>query len=405
MIKETKLSYSLIFTLAAIAALMPFAIDMYLPAMLQISHDFGVSSGAVQLTLTAFMSGFAIAQLFNGPIVDSFGRKPILMFGMVIFIVLSILSSFVIDIKELLLARASQGVASASIIVAMQAVIRDMFDKEDFSRVWSVISLNMIIAPLIAPLLGGYLSVWFGWRSIFWMLSFIGMVTMLVAYIQIPETLKIQHRQLFNVRNSIRHYVGLLTNVKAIGLILTTSFNFACLFAFITGGSFVYINVFKIPVQHVGYLFGFNIFFVIIMTVINARFVRRQGLTWMLQFALAIHFVAGILLVVGQFLHLGLWAIVVCMMMLIGTLPVISSNVMALLLADYPHIAGTVVSLSGTCRFSAGAIAAAIMSNFSMTTVWPMVLTMTICSCASFLIYWLMVKRSSTPFVALEVQL
>ncbi|MCK5817857.1 MAG: Bcr/CflA family multidrug efflux MFS transporter [Psychromonas sp.] len=404
MIKETKLSFSLIFTLAAIAALMPFAIDMYLPAMLEISHDLGVGSGAVQLTLTAFMAGFAIAQLFNGPIVDSFGRKPVLMFGMVIFIVLSILSSFVVGIKELTLARASQGVACASIVVAMQAVIRDMFDKEDFSRVLSFISLSMIIAPLIAPLLGGYLSVWFGWRSIFWVLSLIGMVTMLVAYIQIPETLKIEHRQLFNAHNSIRHYVRLFTNVKTMGLILTTSFNYACLFAFITGGSFVYINVFKIPVQHVGYLFGCNIIFIIIMSVINARFVRRQGLTWMVQFALAIHFIAGILLVVGQFLHLGLWAIVVCLMMLIGTLPVIACNVMALLLADYPHIAGTVVSLSGTCRFSAGAIAAAIMSNFAMTTVWPMVFTMTICSCASFFIYWLVVKRSLTPIVALEVQ-
>lgn len=394
MIQVTKLTFSLILTLAAIAALTPLAIDMYLPAMPQIADELSVSSGAIQLTLTAYTAGFALAQLIHGPLSDSFGRKPVLMVGLFIFIAMSILSALVNGIVDLTWARAIQGVAGASASVVIQAIVRDMFEKEDYARTMSFVTLAMMIAPLLAPLMGGYLSVWFGWRSIFWVLTFIAILTMLAAYIKLPETLAVHHRQSFSLRTSFRHYLGLFKHTRAMGLILTGSFSFACLFTFLTGGAFVYINLFGIPVEHVGYLYGLNIIFMVVMTTINGQFVKRQGSVWMLQFALSIHFCAGILLLVGQLLGLGLWSMLIPIMMLIGSLPVIGSNSMALLLTDYPHIAGTAVSLAGTFRFGAGALAAAIISMFAMTTVWPMVIIMVCCSSLSFLTYWFGVKNN-----------
>ncbi len=393
MTQAIKLTLSVILTLAATAALSPLAIDMYVPAMSQISHELGVTSGAVQLTLTAYTAAFAIGQLFSGPITDSFGRKPVLVTGIIIFIAMSILSALVTNIAGLTWARAIQGMAGASISIALLAALRDEFNKEDFARVISYVTLAMIFAPLVAPIVGGYLTVWFGWSSIFWVLSVISIVTLLAAYIKIPETLKDEHRQSFNVYNSLRHYRGLFKNGRAMALMLTSGFNFASMFAFLTGGSFIYIHLFAIPVQHVGYLYGINIISMIIMTVINARFVKRRGLSWMLQFGLVIHFAGGLLLLAGQFLNLGLWAMVSSVMLIIGTLPVIASNSMALILEDNPHIAGTAVSLIGTVRFGMGAIAAAIISNFKMTTVWPMILTMAACSTLAFFTYWMAVKR------------
>ena len=396
MTQATKLTFSLILTLAAIAALTPLAIDMYLPAMPQIANELGVNSGAIQLTLTAYTAGFALAQLIHGPLSDSFGRKPVLMGGLIVFIGMSILSALVNGIVELTWVRAIQGIAGASASVVIQAIVRDMFDKEDYARTMSFVTLAMTIAPLLAPLMGGYLSVWFGWRSIFWVLTLIALLTMLAAYIKIPETLTTENRQSFNLRTSFRNYLGFFSNRRAIGLILTGSFSFACMFAFLTGGAFVYIELFGISVEHVGYLYGLNIIFMIVMTTINGRFVKRKGSVWMLQFGLAIHFTAGLLLLGGQLLGFGLWSIVIPIMMLIGTLPVIGSNSMALLLTDYPHIAGTAVSLAGTFRFGAGALAAAIISAFAMTTVWPMVIIMVCCSSLSFLTYWFGVKKKGT---------
>lgn len=394
MMQPIKLTFSLIITLAAIAALTPLAIDMYLPAMPQIADELRVNSGSIQLTLTAYTAGFAMAQLIYGPLSDSYGRKPVLMGGLFVFIAMSILSALINGIVELTWVRAIQGVAGASASVVIQAIVRDMFEKEDYARTMSFVTLAMIVAPLLAPLVGGYLSVWFGWRSIFWVLTLVAIFTMLAAYIKLPETLSADNKQSFNLRSSFRHYLGFFSNVRAMSLILTSSFSFASMFAFLTGGAFVYINLFNIPVEHVGYLYGFNIMFMIVMTTANGRFVKRQGSVWMLQFGLAIQFTAGILLLVGQLLGLGLWSIVIPIMMLIGTLPVIGSNSMALLLTDYPHIAGTAVSLAGTFRFGAGAISAAIISAFTMTTVWPMVITMVCCSSLSFLTYWFGVKRN-----------
>ena len=395
MTQTTKLTFILILTLAAIAALTPLAIDMYLPAMPDIARELNVSSGSIQLTLTAYTGGFALAQLIHGPLADSYGRKPILMWGMLVFIIMSILSALITGIAELTWIRAIQGVAGASASVVVQAIVRDMFDKEDYARTMSFVTLAMTIAPLLAPLIGGYLSVWFGWRSIFWVLTLIAIVTMLAAHLKIPETLSPGNRQSFNLQASLRHYLGLFKNARALGLILTGSFSFACMFAFLTGGAFVYIDLFGISVEHVGYLYGLNITFMILMTTINGRFVKQKGSVWMLQFGLLIHFSAGLLLLTGQLLGFGLWSMVIPIMMLIGTLPVIGSNSMALLLTDYPQIAGTAVSLAGTLRFGAGALAAAIVSSFAMTTVWPMVITMICCSSLSFLTYWFVVKRST----------
>ena len=396
MTKQIKVGLSLIITLAGVTALTPLAIDMYVPAMLKISKDLVVSSGEVQLTLTAYAAAYAIAQLFIGPITDSFGRKPVLWIGIIIFIVTSILSALVTSIAGLTWMRAIQGVAGASASVAVLALVRDLFNKEDYSRIMSYITLAMGLAPLVAPVLGGHMTVWFGWRSIFWLLGIIGLVTLLLVYIKLRETLKVEHRQPFKIYNTLGHYRGLFTNTRIMGLVLTTGFNFSCMFAFLTGGSLVYMHVFAIPLKHVGYFYAVNIISMAIMTLINARFVNRKGSAWMIQFGLIIHFMAGLLLLVGQFLNLGLWAMVLAGMLTIGTLPVIGSNTMALILEDNPHIAGTVVSLTGTLRFGMGAITAAIISNFKMTTVWPMILTMSACSTLAFLSYWVLVYRSKS---------
>jgi len=396
MSQPIKLTLTLILILGSISALTPLAIDMYLPAMSEIARELSVSSGAIQITLTTYTAAFAIGQLFYGPLADSFGRKPILLSGILFFIIASMFSALATDILGLTWVRAAQGGAGAAPAVIVSAIVRDMFEKEDFSRTMSYITLSMILAPLAAPLIGGYLTVWFGWRSIFWLLSIVAILSMIASGMKIPETLSARNKQRFSLRAIFRNYFALLKQPRAMGLIFTGGLSFAGMLTFLTGGAFIYIELYDIRVDHVGYLYALNIIFMICMTTLNTRLVKRMGTTWMLRLGMSIQFTAGILLLLGQTFGLGLWGIVIPTMMFIGTLPVIGSNSTAMLLSDYPHIAGTAVALSGTFRFGLGAVAAAVLSLFLMTTPWPMVAIMAVCSTLSSASYYLLVAQKNT---------
>ncbi|ABM03575.1 drug resistance transporter, Bcr/CflA subfamily protein [Psychromonas ingrahamii 37] len=389
----TKLSFLLIVILGGITSLTPFAIDMYLPAMPSIAKEFGVSAGAIQITLTSFIAGFAVGQLFHGPLSDSFGRKPVLLLGTFFFALAAVISAASDSIDALMWARAAQGFSGAAGAVVVQAIVRDMFAKEDFARTMSFIILVMTIAPLLAPLAGGYLAVWFGWRSIFWLLALIAFVMIIAASLVIPETLKAENRQPFRLRTTMRHFFTLFTRSKAFGLIFTGAFSFAGMFAFLTAGSFIYIEIYGVSITNVGYLFGLNILLMMVMTTLNGKYVKRLGSHYLLRLGLTIQLIASLLLVLAQLLDLGLWGVVVPVMLFFSTISMVGSNSIALLLNEYPEIAGTVSSLAGSLKFGAGALVAAAVSMLPSGSVWPMILMMVLCSLLSMTFYTYCAKR------------
>ncbi|PKF60880.1 Bcr/CflA family drug resistance efflux transporter [Psychromonas sp. psych-6C06] len=391
--KPTQLSLLLIIILGAISALTPFAIDMYLPAMPAIAQEFSVSAGDIQITLTAYMLGFAIGQLLHGPLADSFGRKPVLLIGTLLFTLASVLSAISPSIEMLTWMRVGQGFAGAAAAVVIQAIVRDMFDKEEFARTMSFIVLVMTLAPLIAPLLGGYMAVWFGWRSIFWVIALIALLVIVAITFKIPETLAVEKRQPFRVRSVLRNYRSLVVSRNAMLLILTGALSFAGMFAFLTAGSFIFVEIHGVDIQHVGYLFGLNVVSMMVMTVLNGRLVRAKGSQWMLKLGLTIQLVGATLLLLGQVFNFGLWGVVLPIMLYVSAISTVGSNSMAILLSDYPSIAGTASSLSGTLRFGLAGVAAAVISFLPAKSSWPMVGV--ICCCASLAFTCLLLR--STP--------
>jgi DHA1 family bicyclomycin/chloramphenicol resistance-like MFS transporter len=389
----TKISFLLIVILGGITSLTPFAIDMYLPAMPTIAKDFGVSAGAIQITLTSFIAGFAVGQLFHGPLSDSFGRKPVLLLGTFFFALAAVISAASDSIDALMWARAAQGFAGAAGAVVVQAIVRDMFAKEDFARTMSFIILVMTIAPLLAPLIGGYLAVWFGWRSIFWLLALIAFVMIIASSLVIPETLKPENKQPLRLRTTIRHFYTLFTKPQALGLIFTGAFSFAGMFAFLTAGSFIYIELYDVGITNVGYLFGLNILLMMLMTTINGKYVKKLGSHYLLRLGLTIQLLASLLLVVAQLLDLGLWGVVLPVMLFFSTISMVGSNSIALLLNEYPEIAGTVSSLAGSLKFGTGALVAAAVSMLPSGSAWPMVLMMVLCSLLSMIFYTYFAKE------------
>ncbi|SBO12512.1 Bicyclomycin resistance protein [Vibrio mediterranei] len=391
---QPKLGFIMFAVLGLLGALTPMAINMYLSAMPDIASDLGSTASDVQLTLTVYLAGFAIGQMLYGPLADSFGRRPVLLTGVLFFAIAAALSAVATEIESLMYIRFIQGVAGAAAQVIILAIIRDMFEREDFARVMSFVTLVITVAPLTSPSIGGYLAIWFGWRSIFWTLAILATVGIVLTLWRIPETLSTDNRQPLHVGRTVRNYIDLFKNPSAMGLIWSGAFSFAGMFAFLTAGAFVYIDIFGVKPEQFGYLVGLNIIAMFIITTINGRLVKKLGTHTMLKLGLWTQLTAGIGLVLVWALNLGLWSTVIFVALFIGTLSAINSNTMAILLSGYPSMAGTATSLAGTMRFGTGALVGAVVALLPNNEIWPMIFSMAACGTLSIGFYWVLGRKA-----------
>ena len=380
-------SFKIVFILGLLAMLMPLSIDMYLPALPVISAQFGVPAGSAQMTLSTYILGFALGQLFYGPMADSFGRKPVILGGTLIFAGAAVACAQAQTIDQLIVMRFFHGLAAAAASVVINALMRDIYPKEEFSRMMSFVMLVTTIAPLVAPMAGGAVLVWFSWHVIFWILALAALLASAMIFFFIDETLPAERRQKFHIRTTMGNFASLFRHKRVLSYMLASGFSFAGMFSFLSAGPFVYIELNHVSPQHFGYYFALNIVFLFIMTIINSRFVRRVGAVNMFSAGLWIQFVMAIWLVLSAFTGVGFWALVVGVAAFVGCVSMVSSNAMAVILDEFPHMAGTASSLAGTFRFGIGAIVGALLSMATFNTAWPMLWAMAFCATSSILFY------------------
>lgn len=377
----------LILILGLLSMLMPLAIDMYLPSMPVIAEQFGVPSGDVQMTLSAYTLGFAFGQMIYGPMADSIGRKPVIMYGTLFFALAGAACAMAQSVDQLIVMRLIHGLAAAAASVVINALMRDMFTKDDFARMMSFVVLVMTIAPLLAPIMGGALLIWFSWHAIFWAMAGAALLGTILVAIFIKETLPKEKRQKFRLRTTLGNFASLFRHKRVLCYMLASGFSFAGMFSFLSAGPFVYIDLNGVSPQHFGYYFALNIVFLFIMTLINSRNVRRFGAINMLRFGLLVQFVMGIWLVITAALGLGFWLLVIGVAAYVGCIAMITSNAMAVILDDFPHMAGTASSLAGTLRFSLGAVVGTLLALASARSEWPMVSSMFLCIFAAMMLF------------------
>ncbi|CRY55782.1 MULTISPECIES: Bcr/CflA family multidrug efflux MFS transporter [Yersinia] len=379
--------FGLIFILGLLSMLMPLAIDMYLPSMPIIAQEFGVESGAVQMTLSAYVLGFAIGQMFYGPMADSLGRKPVIFWGTLIFALAGMACAMAQSVEQLINMRFLHGLSAAAASVVINALMRDMFTKDDFSRMMSFVVLVMTIAPLLAPIIGGALLVWFSWHAIFWTMAGAALIGAILVALYIKESLPKEKRQRFHLRTTIGNFGTLFRHKRVLCYMLASGFSFAGMFSFLSAGPFVYIELNGVSPQNFGYYFALNIVFLFLMTLINSRNVRRFGALKMFRFGMLVQFVMGIWLLVVCATGMGFWALVLGVAAYVGCIAMITSNAMAVILDDFPHMAGTASSLAGTLRFGIGAVVGTLLSMVSSHSAWPMVVSMAFCIAIAMLLY------------------
>jgi DHA1 family bicyclomycin/chloramphenicol resistance-like MFS transporter len=225
--------WTLAVLLAALGMLGPFSIDTYLPAFTGIAAAIGATPVEMQQTLSGYLFGFAVMNLFHGALSDSFGRRPVVLSGLVLFTLSSAGCALSLHIGMLVFFRVVQGVSAGAGIVVSRAVIRDMFPHSDAQRVMSQVTLFFGIAPAIAPIVGGLLLVHVGWQSIFWFLFAIGVVLWWANWRYLPETLHLDHRQPFEVRHLLGGYWQLVSNPRFLTLALASGIPFNGMFLYV----------------------------------------------------------------------------------------------------------------------------------------------------------------------------
>ena len=378
-------SFSIVFILGLLAMLMPLSIDMYLPALPVIAEQFGVPAGSAQMTLSTYILGFALGQLLYGPMADSLGRKPVVLGGTLVFAAAAAACAMAQSIDHLIVMRFFHGLAAAAASVVINALMRDIYPKEEFSRMMSFVMLVTTVAPLVAPMVGGAVLVWFSWHAIFWLLALAALLASAMIFFFIKETLPAEHRQKFHIRTTLGNFASLFRHKRVLSYMLASGFSFAGMFSFLSAGPFVYIELNHVSPQHFGYYFALNVVFIFVLTMINSRFVRKVGALNMFRIGLWIQFVMAVWMVVTAFFDVGFWTLVVGIAAFVGCISMVSSNAMAVILDEFPHMAGTASSLAGTFRFGIGAIVGALLSLATFTSAWPMLWSIALCATGSIL--------------------
>lgn len=364
---QTGLSFILI--LSGLMAFTSLSTDIYLPAMPTMAGDL---NGNVELTVTGFLVGFAIAQLIWGPISDHLGRRTPLFIGMVLFIIGSAGCALSTDITQIVFWRVFQALGACTGPMLARAMIRDLFARTRAAQMLSTLVLVMAIAPIAGPLIGGQIIRLSTWHSIFWLLVAIG-VLMFISLLWLPETLPEERRVKASLAGAFRHYRALLTNGRFMRYTLSLTFYYVGAYAFITGSPFVYIRYYHVDPQHYGWLFALNIVGVMAMSAVNRRLVQRHALEQLLKYATMLAALAAVALALLVKLEIGgVIAIIITVFLLFSMNGIIAATSTAAALDAALNIAGSASALIGSLQYGSGIISSLLLARLSDGTPWTM---------------------------------
>jgi DHA1 family bicyclomycin/chloramphenicol resistance-like MFS transporter len=374
--------------LAALTGLTALSIDMSLPAMPQFQETFQAGVSSVQLTLSIFLAGFALGQVFCGPLSDRWGRRPVLLAGLVLFTLAGLVCAGSTSLAMLVAARFVQGAGASVGPVVARAIVRDRFDSRRAAAVLSQMTQVMIVAPLLAPTLGGYMLVHVGWPAIFVVLGASGALMSLVCWRFLPETARRKQfdeeverptagaglREVLRHRASLRHA-------------LTTCFAYAGMFAYVGSSPFVLMDGFGVDEGNFGYYFALTATALLVSATVNRALLRRHTSSLLiLRRGVFVIFAAGASLALATCFGVGgLAGVLVPMMAYMFGQGLVMPNATAEAMAPHGESAGVISSLMGALQTAGGALAGYLVGVFYDHT--PLSLAVTVAAFASMALF------------------
>ena len=374
-----------ILLLALLTALDAMAIDMYLPGMPAIAQDFGVAPSRIQQTLAVFLAGLALGQGLYGPLLDRYGRRKPLLIGIVIFVAGSVLAALAPSVEWLMAARFLQALGAAAGLVTPRAIVADLCTVSESARVFSLLMQVMMIAPIVAPILGGYLLGHGGWRAIFWTLAALGGAGLLWGMKSLPDSLPRERRVPLKAATFARAYARQATNAPFMAYTLAGGFVLGSLFSYISGSAFVFTQHFALTPTQFSLGFALNAASFFAMSQLTARLTARFGLAPLIRWS-----VVAVAAVMALLAATTLWVDSLALMMTLlfigfGFLGLLLPAAGVLSLEDHGAVAGSASALLGAIQMITAALSMTVVGVFADHTPAPMLIGIALCAIAAML--------------------
>ena len=376
----------LITILAMLSAFAPLSIDMYLPAMSQMALSLNTTPGHIQATVSAFFLGLAVGQIFYGPLADHFGRKPVLLAGIAIFIVATLGCILAPNVETLIAMRFLQAVGGSAGMLIARAIVSDIFDRKEMARTLSLMMMITVLAPICAPLLGGVIITHLEWPVIFMVLLAFGVLCAALVRRFIPETLAQENKQPLDFAHTLQTYRHLVTNPRFIFACVCGAMVQGSLYAYITGSEFVFTQLFGLTGQQYSFVFAFGALGIIVGNFSNRFLLKYFAVERLFRSALIVAALSGVALLLVD--KSSMWALLIPMWVIIGCLGFISANGAAIAMASSGPHAGSASGLIGVLQFGTGFLISSVVAATQNGTLYPMVWMMAFVSIAGCVLWF-----------------
>ncbi|MEY4085242.1 MAG: hypothetical protein RL074_1029 [Bacteroidota bacterium] len=380
----------LILILGLLSAIGPLSIDMYLPAFPDIAKGLHTSVSSVMLSLSSFFIGISVGQLIYGPLLERFGRKKPLYFGLVLYALSSLACAIALSVDTLIIFRLFQALGGCVGMVAARAMVRDLFELKDNAKVFSTLMLVVAVSPIIAPTLGGYITLLFGWRYIFGALVVVIVLIIGGIYFLLPESKQPDSNFSLRPKAILKGYSTVIKNSQFAIYTFTSAVAYSGLYAYISGSPYVFMVLFKVSENYYSWIFATIAIGLIGSSQFNTFILRWFSSEKIIQWALLIqNIVAVVLLAITLLGWVNLYSTIILVFFFMCCQGFLFPNATALSMAPFSSNAGSASALMGFIQMSIGAFMSAMVSFLQNETALPMIGIMAFCSLfASVLFYF-----------------
>ncbi len=394
-----------ILLLGLLTAVVPFSIDLYLPAFPEIATSLNTTVNKVAWSLSSFFIGVGLGQLMYGPLLDRFGRKPPLYAGLIIFCVSSVGCAFATSIEMLLVLRFVQAIGACAATITATAMVRDLFPPEENAKIFSILILVLSISPMLAPTIGGFIAESWGWKHIFSSLT--GLVLLIFAGVVflLPESKGPDKSYSLNARSVSRNFAAVLRNTPFTVYAIMGGISFASLFAYIAASPAVFIGLFGLDPKEFGLLFAFLASGLIIPSQLNRFLLKTYSSARIIRTAFVIQTIFGLLLLAHSLWFPRNFNITVGLLYLdLAAIGVVMPNATALAMAPFEKNAGSASALLGFLQMGLGSLATIGIGLLTIRSVVPMAAGILICSTIGLVLAFWSYRHFAKTTSSLAVQ-
>ena len=386
-------SFAMTILLAVLTGIGPLTVDMYLASMPDMARLLEATPAQVQLTISVYLVGFAIGQMFYGALSDRHGRRPVFLIALSIYAATSLACALAPSIELLIVARFFQALGGAGAVVLARAVVRDIYQGTRVAREMSRLSAVMAIAPILAPLFGGALQTAFGWRSNFVLLLLFGAGAGITVWLKFPETLRQRTPEAVSLFSIFRSYRSFFRNRSFTAHLALSTCAFLGLFSWISTAAFILQDIYGLTPLAFGFTFAVSSAGYMAGTMIAARFVVHWGINRTIGTGCFTMTAGGLVMLAALALNAGLpGALVLAMGLYFAGMGMVLPQAQAGALLPFPERAGAASSLVGVVQQVFAAIVGAALGHLIGPTAWPLAASVATVSAAAVVI-WALTRR------------